>query len=140
MRRLWWFIVVTFLLIGCGETAGTQELVPSDEAAIKAAVEDYFRRDPELPPYNAEVEAVVEHWARVSIAPEGVENSDKVILYVQDQANDPNPVPTVALDISQPRNDAEAVTDVGWAIITKPQASFTDEELDAAMVPDEIRP
>ncbi len=64
---------------------------------------------------------------------------EEVVPYVQDQANDPEPVPTAALEISQLQNDADAATAMGWAVITQPQAHFSDEELDAAMVPEAIR-
>ena len=132
---------IALFLAACGDTGGSAEVAPSEAEQIKAMVEDYFKRDPNIPEYIADVEAVTGNWARVSLAAEGVDVAEKMIVYVQDQVNDPNPVPTADLKLSdQPRNDADADTQLGWAIVTLPQVHFTDEELDAAMVPEEIRP
>lgn len=133
-------VLSALVLSACADTGGTAELAPSEEEQIKAMVEDYFRRDPSIPEYVADIEAVTNHWARVSLSPVGVETDEKMIVYVQDQENSPDPVPTAALTIAQPRNNADTETKLGWAIITQPQVHFTDEELDAAQVPEEIRP
>lgn len=138
------FAALLLLLAACGSSEADGDgraIAPTDEVQIETAVENYFRRDPNIPEYVAEVEAVVDDWARVSLSVAGVDNAGgKVLVYVQDQVNTPNPVPTAELMLSDTMHDAEISTDLGWAIITPPQAHFTDEELDAAMVPEAIRP
>lgn len=140
-KRTFITLIIIILVAGCGSQANEGEaLAPTDEEQIKTLVENYFSRDPNIPEYEANVEAVVDNWARVSLSTEGVDSTDKILIYLQDQVNAPEPAPTVDLEISDELYDAESETELGWAIITKPQAYFTDEELDAAMVPESIRP
>lgn len=115
-------------------------LTPTDEEQIKTTVENYFERDPDLPEYVANVKAIVNNWARVSILPVGIENVDGLfVLYVQDQLNVSELTLTAALQISQIENNTEVETQSGWAIITQPKAQFTSEELNTAMVLELVR-
>lgn len=133
--------LLSFLVTACIDTTNPGILTTTEEEQIKATVKDYFRRDPDLPEYIADVEEVDGYWARVSLSAEGITSTDgKMMLYLQDQANTLDPAPTAALQVTQLQNNAEVQTDTRWIIITPPQVNFTDEELDAASVPEQIRP
>ena len=132
-------VILTMLLMAaCGQTG--QLLPPTEEQQIENVAIGYFERNPDLPEYEAEIEAVVDDWARVSLSPAGVESSDgPLIIYLQNQDETDNPVPT-AQPLESGANQARITNDFGWVVISKPQAQFSDEELDAMGIPEEIRP
>lgn len=137
--RLYCFLAAALLSISACGVAGNS-LTPTEEEQIKNVATSYFVRDQSIPQYEAEIEEVVDEWARVSLAPTTVDAAaEPMIMYLQNQTETENPVPT-ARPLSEPSEDVEVATALGWAIVTKPQAQFTDEELDALGVPEEIRP
>lgn len=138
-HRIGLLVAVAILwLAACGREESI--LPPTEEEQIKNLATGYFVRDPNVPPYAAHVEAVVEDWARVSLAPVGVESTDgPMIMYLQNQANTDNPVAT-AQPLDSTIENVRLTNDFGWVVITKPQAQFSDEELDELGVPTEIRP
>ena len=134
-------VLLLTLLAACdSRSEGSETLTPTGEEKIKTTVENPFERDPDLPEYVANVKAIVDNWARVSILPVGIENVDGLfVLYVQDQLNASELTLTAALQISQIENNTEVETQSGWAIITQPKAQFTSEELNTAMVSELVR-
>lgn len=139
-RKISYFLtmILAIDLFGACALAGTG-LGPGEEAQIKNVVEKYYVRDARVPQQAVEIQKVFNHWARVSIRPVGVENSQPVLFFLQNQAVATNDAP-VAQTTVQPGYKAPVKTETGWAIILGPKARFTKEELDAAGVPLELRP
>jgi hypothetical protein len=138
-----------FSLLGCtsssdrpvaaenGLLAGNT-LDPVEEEQIRNVVEDYFVRNSAVPEYEVTILAVEQDWARVSIAPVGVETPDENLVYLQNQATAAVEVPTAdATPLSG--QIAPADTTSGWTIIIGPQVTFTEAELNTAAVPQFIR-
>ena len=130
-------IATAVLLAGCSTRANLAR--PVEEEQIKNVVKDYFVRSGTIPDYKVTIEEVDGNWARVRIAPVGVNNvNGETILYLQKEDQTVQDVPPPTLDV-QPGNQASVTTTSGWTIVAGPQAQFTDAELDAAGVPDAIR-
>ena len=130
-------IATAVLLAGCSTCADLAR--PVEEEQIKNVVKDYFVRSGSIPDYEAMVEEVDGNWARVRIAPVGVNNvNGETILYLQKEDQTVQDVPPPTLDV-QPGNQASVTTTSGWTIVAGPQAQFTAAELDAAGVPAAIR-
>ncbi len=128
---------LALFLAGCGTQA---EARPTEEEQIKNVVKQYFVREGNVPDYTVTIEAVQDNWARVTIAPTGVDNlGGDNTLYLQNQDQTINDAPPATL-VVQPGNQGRVTTTSGWVVIAGPQAQFTDEELDAAGVPQSIRP
>lgn len=151
--RKWWGIIgmvlLLFVVVACdGPDAPTvnnddailagNELRPVEEEQIENVVTAYFQRDSATPPYVVNIEQVEDAWARVSMRPEGVENSDDVILYLQKQSATAIEAPTIEPDTAT-GNIGPVDTTSGWTIILGPQAQFSEEELDNAGIPPFIR-
>ncbi|MCB0061247.1 MAG: hypothetical protein KDE19_04000, partial [Caldilineaceae bacterium] len=79
-----------------------------------------------------------EGWARVTMSPLGVENSEPNIVYLQDQSDTAIEASTPDPEVN-PGNIAPVETTSGWTIIAGPQVNFSEEELDSAGVPPFIR-
>jgi hypothetical protein len=130
-------IVAALLFAGCGVQANPAR--PVEEQQIENVVEEYYVRNGSIPEYEATIEEVDGTWARVRIAPVGVDTlGGGDIIYLQNQDQTPADVPPPTLAVA-PGNQAQVTTTSGWTIVTGPQAQFTDEELDAAGVPESIR-
>ncbi|MFN8466958.1 MAG: hypothetical protein U0X20_15500 [Caldilineaceae bacterium] len=130
-------IVTAVLLAGCSTRA--VQARPVEEEQIKNVVKDYFVRSGSIPDYGATIEEVDGNWARVRIAPVGVNNvNGETILYLQKQNQTLRDAPPPTLDV-QPGNQARVTTTSGWTIVAGPQAQFTEAELDAAGIPEAIR-
>jgi hypothetical protein len=130
-------IVTAVLLAGCSTRA--DQARPVEEEQIKNVVKDYFVRSGSIPDYEATIEEVDDNWARVRIAPVGVNNvNGETILYLQNQDQTARDAPPPTLDV-RPGNQARVTTTSGWTIVAGPQSEFTDAELDAAGVPAAIR-
>ncbi len=128
-------LLTTVLFAGCSTQA--DQARPVEEEQIKNVVQDYFVREGSIPDYEATIDKVNGNWARVRIAPVGVDNvNGDTILYLQKQTLNDVPPPTLAV---QPGGQASVTTTSGWTIVAGPQARFTDAELDAAGVPAAIR-
>ncbi|MEZ4864866.1 MAG: hypothetical protein R3C14_26370 [Caldilineaceae bacterium] len=131
-------LMTTLWITACDQQGAV--LPPTEEEQIKNVAVGYFVRETSVPEYEAQVEAVVDDWARVSLAPVGVESSGgPMIMYLQNQAATDNPAPT-AVPQTVPGNEARITNDFGWTVITPPQVQFSDTELDAMQVPAKIRP
>jgi hypothetical protein len=125
------------ILAGCTTQADTAR--PVEEEQIKNVVSDYFVRAGSVPDYEVTIEEVDDNWARVRLAPTGVENvNGAVVLFLQNQDGAAEAVPAPTLN-PQIGNQARVTTTSGWTIIAGPQAQFTEAELDAASVPAAIR-
>lgn len=130
-------LALALAVAACG--SGAAGVPPAEQEAIEAAVEDFYVRSADAPAYQATVEEVEGDWARVSLAPEGVENVGGTdIVFVRRDATGsieatPDPVAQAG---REHLDDAQ----VGWVIVAGPQAQFTDAELDAAGVPESLRP
>ena len=129
--------IILFVIVACGRSGDV--VSPTAEEQIKNVALSYFVRDSAVPTYEANVEEVVDNWARVTLTPVGTDVNEPLTVYLQNQAESDNPVPTAAPD-ANPGNIARTESDLGWAIITPPQAHFTPEELNAMAVPAKIRP
>ncbi|MEZ4615964.1 MAG: hypothetical protein R2867_10750 [Caldilineaceae bacterium] len=131
-------LLLLLFVAACGQQ---RDVLPAtEEEQIKNVALDYFVRDSAVPPYEATIEAVVDDWARVALSPvESDTSGEPLIIYLQNQADADNPVPT-AEPMAVPGNIAPTGTELGWAIITPPQAQFTSAELNAYAVPAKIRP
>ena len=143
-------LILSLLAIGCGPQvnapADSQEagalagdsLRPVEEEQIDNVVTAYFSRDSAAPDYTVTVEEVEEGWARVTMSPLGVENSEPNIVYLQDQSDTAIEASTPDPEVN-PGNIAPVETTSGWTIIAGPQVNFSEEELDSAGVPPFIR-
>lgn len=130
-------IVTAVFLAGCSTRADLAR--PVEEEQIKNVVKDYFVRSGSIPDYEVKIEEVDGNWARVRIAPVGVNNvNGETVLYLQNQDQTAQDAPLPTLDV-QPGNQASVTTSSGWTVVAGPQAEFTDAELDAAGVPAAIR-
>lgn len=130
-------IVTAVFLAGCSTRADLAR--PVEEEQIKNVVKDYFVRSGSIPDYEVKIEEVDGNWARVRIAPVGVNNvNGETVLYLQNQDQTAQDAPLRTLDV-QPGNQASVTTSSGWTVVAGPQAEFTDAELDAAGVPAAIR-
>jgi hypothetical protein len=124
-------------LIGCaGQTA--PNLRPVEAEQIENVVEQFVMRDTNIPEFDVDIEQVNGSWARVSLKPEGVKSDEQSYLYLQKQTGD-NAAPTAATTV-QAGHESRVETSTGWTIILGPKVEFTESELDAAGVPQEIRP
>lgn len=141
--------LLLFIVVGCdGPDAPTvnendailagNELRPVEEEQIENVVTDYFVRDSAAPTYIVNVELVENNWARVSMRPEGIENTDDVLVYLQKQSATAIEAPTAEPE-TDTGNIAPVDTTSGWTIILGPQAQFSEEELDNAGIPPFIR-
>jgi hypothetical protein len=134
--RLFLFIL-PLLLASC--TSTSSGLTPVEEEQIKNVVEDFFVRQGNVPEYEVTIEEVADNWARVSIAPAGVDVvGDPALIYLQNQTEASVEAPTAAANV-QPGNTARVATTTGWVIVLGPQVHFTDGELDAVGVPAQLR-
>ncbi len=120
------------------------QIAPSTEQQIINLVEDYYMgeqnvlNEGEVPAYEASVDEIDGEWARVSIRPVGVESDQGPdIVFLQNTA-DLVARPTEEA-VSGEAAGLERSDIVGWTIVAGPQVQFTDEELDAAGVPVDIR-
>lgn len=145
-----WSIAFCLLVLGCNtqvnSSAEAQDdgvlsgntLRPVEEEQIENVVIDYFVRDSASPEYTVTIEEVDQSWARVSMSPIGVQNTEANIVYLQDQSATAIEAPTPDPD-ANPGNIAPVETTSGWTIIAGPQVTFSEEELDAAGIPPFIR-
>jgi len=142
-------LLAALLLLGCGtdsegavvESAApavVDDVRPVEEEQIENVVSDYFSRDSAAPDYTVTIQAVEDGWARASLSPVGVENSEPNLVYLQDQSATAIEAPTADPE-ANPGNIAPVETTSGWTIIIGPQVQFSTEELDAAGVPPFIR-
>jgi len=130
-------LFTVLFLAGCSTEADLAR--PVEEEQIKNVVKDFFVREGSVPDYAVTIEEVNGDWARVHVAPAGVDNVNGApVLYLQNQAQATQDVPPPTLNV-QPGNQARVTTTSGWTIVTGPQAQFTDAELDAAGIPEAIR-
>ena len=140
-------LLTLIFLAACADdpNAPVAGLVPSEEERILNIVEDYYLSDlyaqneGNIPEYEAVVQAVDGQWARVAISPIGVESAEGPdLIYLQNSAD------LVLTPTAEPASSSAANVEradvIGWTIVAGPQARFTDAELDAAGVPEEIRP
>lgn len=133
-------LTVAIMLLFTACRSGEELVPPTEEEQIKNVALGYFVRDTSIPEYEAEIEAIVDDWARVSLTLVATESTtDPMTLYLQNQAATDDPVPT-AVPMTLPGNNARTTNDFGWAVITEPQVYFSDEELDSRQVPEKIRP
>ena len=132
------FIALLLLIVAaCGQS---DEIVsPTAEEQIKNVALDYYIRDSAVPGYEANIEEIVDDWARVTLTPINAETTEPMVMYLQNQAESDNPVPT-AMPMANPGNIAPTNTELGWAVITPPQAHFSSAELNALAIPAKIRP
>lgn len=114
---------------------------PVERQQIQNVVESYWTRNSDIPDYTATIEALTPSWARVSIQPAGATTQNPTELYLHKElgGTDVTPVPTAQTDVSVGSSDPITTTS-GWVIVLGPKTTFTSEELDAAGVPDTIRP
>ncbi len=143
-------LLVALLLLGCSadnngnaivadaDPAVVENLRPVEEEQIDNVVTAYFSRDSAAPEYTVTVQEIEDGWARVSLSPVGVENSELNLVYLQDQSATAIEAPTAEPD-TNPGNIGPVDTTSGWTIIIGPQVQFSTEELDAAGVPPFIR-
>lgn len=129
------FVVAAQLVAACDTPSAA--LAPVETEQIKNVVEDYYVRNSSIPDQEVEIQEVTGNWARVSIKPAGVE-TEPDLFFLQNQATAVNDVPAVQPTVL-PGNQAPVTTTSGWTIILGPQVQFTEEELDAAGIPAEIR-
>ncbi|MEZ4736745.1 MAG: hypothetical protein R3E79_57425 [Caldilineaceae bacterium] len=134
-----WLMVGLWILLAAGCGIQSDAVRPVEEEQIENVVTDYYVRNTSIPDYDVTIEAVEEEWARVSIAPSGVETEQPDIVYLQNQAETLIEAPTAVITTAL-GNTARVATESGWVIVVGPQANFNDEELDAAGVPPFIRP
>jgi hypothetical protein len=130
-------VAIALLFSACDTQANPAR--PVEQEQIENLVEDFYVRDGSIPEYEATIEEVDGTWARVRIAPVGVDTlGGGDIIYLQKQDQTQADVPPATLAVA-PGNQARVTTTSGWTIVAGPQAQFTDEELDAAGVPESIR-
>lgn len=128
-------IIIAQFVAACNTPSAA--LTPVETEQIKNVVEDYYVRNSSIPDQEVEIQEVAGDWARVSIKPAGVETTP-ALLFLQNHTTAVNEAPTAEI-IVRPGNQARVTTTTGWTIILGPQVQFTDEELDAAGIPAEIR-
>jgi len=127
------------MLVACSISAGGA--TPLEKEQIKNVALAYFLRERALPDYEATVEKVEAGWARVRISPVGVQSlNGSTMLYLKKQAAPASNNSIGATQIAQPGYSPLIATDTGWTIFAGPQAQFSQTELDAAGVPEFIRP
>jgi hypothetical protein len=143
-RGAWRHLIAAVLLAGlvmaaCGSPADT--VGPVERQQIQNVVKDYWTRNSDIPDYTANIDALTSSWARVSIHPAGVSSQNPVEFYLHKELGqeDVTPVPTAQTDVSVASEDP-VTTSSGWTIVLGPKASFTAAELDAAGVPQAVRP
>jgi hypothetical protein len=141
-NRMLMIVMLSFacgMLVACSISAGGA--TPLEREQIKNVALSYFLREPALPDYEATVEKVEDGWARVRIAPVGVQSLDgSVVLYLKKLAVPADQSSVRDTQIAQPGYSPLIATDTGWTIFAGPQAQFSQTELDAAGVPAFIRP
>lgn len=131
-------ILVMTGLAACG--AGAVGVVPAEEEAIEAAVEDYYTRSADAPAYVATVEQVEGDWARVSLAPEGVETGGLPDIFFLRRDASADTVAATPDPAAQTGMENLDDTQVGWVIVLGPQAQYSVAELETAGVPEALRP
>jgi hypothetical protein len=139
VRRLVFILLMTVaipLLAACNTPSAS--LTPVEAEQIKNVVEQYYVRNTSIPDQEVEIQKVVGAWARVSIKPTGVATEPN-LLFLQNHADATTDVPAAETTVMT-GNQASVTTTTGWTIILGPQVNFSQDELDAAGIPDEIRP
>lgn len=128
--------ILGLILIGCtGQT--NSNIRPVEAEQIANVVEQFVMRDTNIPDFEVDIEQVDDSWARVSLKPEGVSSDELSYLYLQKQIGD-NAAPTAATTV-QAGHESRVEASSGWTIILGPKVEFSESELDAAGVPEEIR-
>lgn len=125
-------------LAACGSAAAG--VPPSVEEEIEAAVEDYYTRSADAPAYVATVEEVEGDWARVSLAPEGVETGGQPDIFFLRRDASADTVAATPNPVAQTGMENLDDTQVGWTIVLGPQAQYSVAELETAGVPESLRP
>lgn len=125
-------------LAACGSSAAG--VPPAEEESIEAAVEDYYTRSADAPAYVATVEQVEGDWARVSIAPEGVDTGGQPDLFFLRRAPAAGAIAATPSLAGQTGMESLEDTQVGWTIVLGPQAQYSAAELETAGVPESLRP
>lgn len=133
--RLLLLVVIVPLFTACNTPSAA--LTPVEAEQIENVVKDYYVRNTSIPDQEVEILEVVGDWARVSIQPTGVETTPN-LFFLQNHNTADNEVPAAETTVL-PGNQASVTTTTGWTVILGPQANFTQEELDAAGIPAEIR-
>jgi len=128
-------LVIAQLVAACDTPSAN--LTPVEEEQIKNVVTDYYVRETSIPDQEVEIQEVAGNWARVGINATGIEAAPN-LLFLQNHVDAAINAPAVQTTV-QPGNQASVTTTTGWTIILGPQVNFTQEELDAAGIPAEIR-
>lgn len=132
-------VMMSTVIFFAGCTTQADVPRPVEEEQIKNVVKDYFVREGDVPDYEVTIEEVSGNWARVHVAPAGVDNVNGApVVYLQNQQQAAQDVPPPTSNV-QPGNQARVTTTSGWTIVAGPQAHFTEAELDAAGIPTGIR-
>lgn len=131
--------LILLIIVACGSPSSGEIISPTAEEQIKNVALDFFVRDSAVPAYEADIAEIEGNWARVTLTPVDVTTTEPLTVYLQNQAESDVLAPT-AEPMANPGNIAPTNTELGWAVITPPQAHFSSDELNALAVPANIRP